>query len=123
MFREGQLVTAKEFNSYAVTDKNKPLVVVWCNQGRMKVMCLWGENEEYTVDTAKFRPMREDEIIKPGQQVIIDTFKMVMGRSHTEVMTFVAYSTYGVRVRDSEGNYITLSMHSVKGVVKGGLYI
>lgn len=31
MFREGQLVTAKEFNSYDVTDKNKPCMVVWCN--------------------------------------------------------------------------------------------
>lgn len=67
MFKEGQLVIAKEFNSYAVTDSGKPCGVVWCNQGRMKVMCLWGDNEEYTVDTAKFRPMSEDEILKPGQ--------------------------------------------------------
>lgn len=123
MFREGQLVTAKEFNSYAVTDKNKPCMVVWCNQGRMKVMCLWGDNEEYTVDTAKFRPMSKDEILKLGQQVIIDTFRMVRGRSHTEVMTFVGYGTYGAKVMTNNGKYITVSMHSVKGVVKGGLYI
>lgn len=123
MFKEGQLVTAKEFNSYAVTDSGKPFGVVWCNQGRMKVMCLWGDNEEYTVDTAKFRPMSKDEILKPGQQVIIDTFRMVKGRSHTEVMTFVAYGTYGAKVRTNNGKYITVSMHSVKGVMKGGLYI
>lgn len=122
MFKEGQLVTAKEFNSYAVIDRGKPCEVVWCNPGRMKVKCLW-ENEEYTVDTAKFRPMSEDEILKPGQQVIIDTFKMVRGRSLTEVMTFVGYGTYGAKVRTNNGKYITVSMHSVQGVVKGGLYI
>jgi hypothetical protein len=122
MFKEGQLVTAEEFNCYAVTDRGKPCEVVWCNHGRMRVRCLW-ENEEYIVDTAKFRPMSEDEILKPGQQVIIDTFRKVRGRSHTEVMTFVGYTTYGAKVRTNNGNYITVSMHSVKGVVKGGLYI
>lgn len=122
MFKKGQLVTAKEFNSYAVTDSGKSCEVIWCNPGRMKVKCLW-EDEEYIVDTAKFRPMSEDEIIKPGQKVIIDTFRMVRGRSHTEVMTFVGYGEYGAKVRTNNGNYITVSMHSVKGVVKGGLYI
>ena len=120
MFKVGELVTAKKYNSYAVTDKGKPCEVVWCNPNRMRVQCLWNEGEEYTVNTAMFRPMSEDEIFKPGQKLIVNS---VIGGLHTEIATFMEYKDYGVKVRDSEGNYITLSMHSVKGVVKGGLYI
>lgn len=120
MFKEGQLVTAKEYNLYAVTDRGKPCEVVWCNPGRMKVQCLWNEGEEYIVDTSKFRPMMEDEIFKPGQKLIVNTF---IEERNTEIATFMEYRDYGVRVRDSEGNYITLTMHSVKGVMKDGLYI
>lgn len=123
MFKEGQLVTAKEFDRYAVTDRDKPLKVVWCNTGRMKVKCLWDDNEEYTVDTNKFRPMSYDEILKPGQKVIIDAFQDAKGKSSTEIATFLGYRTYGAGVRFNSGNSIVVSMHSVKGVVKGGLYI
>lgn len=120
MFKEGQLVTAKEYNLYAVTDRGKPCEVVWCNPNRMRVKCLWDDNEEYIVDTSKFRPMMEDEIFKPGQKLIVNS---VIGGLHTEIATFMEYNDYGVRVETSIGLYITLSMHSVKGVVKGGLYI
>lgn len=123
MFKEGQLVTAKEYNSYAVTDRGKPLEVIGCNTGRMKVKCLWDDYEEYTVDTAKFRPMSEDEIIKPGQKVIIDAFQDAEGKSSTEIATFLGYRTYGAGVKFNSGNSIVVSMHSVKGVVKGGLYL
>lgn len=64
--------------------------------------------------------MSEDEILQPGQKLIINS--VIVGL-HTEIATFMEYKDYGVRVRDSEGSYITLSMHSVKGVVKSGLYI
>lgn len=120
MFKEGQLVTAKEYNHYAVTDRGKPCEVVWCDHSRMRIQCLWNEGEEYTVNTAMFRPMSEDEIFKPGQKLIVNTF---IGDRDTEIATFIEYRDYGVRVRDSKGSYITLSMYSVKGVVKGGLYI
>ena len=120
MFKEGQLVTAKEYNHYAVTDRGKPCEVVWYSHSRMRVKCLWDCVEEYTVNTAMFRPMSEDEIFKPGQKLIVDMF---IGEGHTEIATFMEYKDYGVRVRDSKGDYITLSMHSVKGVVKGRLYI
>lgn len=120
MFKEGQLVTAKEYNHYAVTDRGKPCEVVWYSLSRMRVKCLWDCIEEYIVNTAMFRPMSEDEIFKPGQKLIVDMF---IGKGHTEIATFMEYKDYGVRVRDSKGDYITLPMHSVKGVVKGGLYI
>lgn len=123
MFKEGQLVTAKDYNHYAVTDRGKPCEVVWCDHSRMRVQCLWNEGEEYTVNTAMFRPMSEDEILKPGQKVIIDAFKKVRGKSSTEIATFLGYRTYGAGVRFNSGNSIVVSMHSVKGVVKGGLYI
>lgn len=123
MFKEGQLVTAKEFNRYAVTDRGKPLEVVWCNTGRMRVKCLWDDNEEYSVDTNKFRPMSYDEILKPGQKVIIDAFQDAEGKNSTEIATFLGYRTYGAGVKFNSGNSIVVSMHSVKGVVKGGLYI
>lgn len=123
MFKKGQLVTAKEYNQYAVTDRGKPLEVVWCSFSRMKVKCLWDDNEEYTVATANFRPMSEDEIFKPGQKVIIDAFQDAKGKSSTEIATFLGYRTYGAGVRFNSGNSIVVSMHSVKGVVKGGLYI
>lgn len=120
MFKEGQLVTAKEYNYYYVTDRGKPCYVVWYSHSRMRVKCLWDCVEEYTVNTDMFRPMSEDEIFKPGQKLIVDMF---IGEGHTEIATFMEYKDYGVMVRDSKGDYITLSMHSVKGVVKGGLYI
>lgn len=123
MFKEGQLVTAKEYNSYAVTDRGKPLEVVWCNTGRMKVKCLWDDNKEYTVATANFRPMSYDEILKPLQKLIIDAFQDAKGQSSTEIATFLGYRTYGAGVRFNSGNSIVVSMHSVKGVVKGGLYL
>ena len=123
MFKEGQLVTAKEFNRYAVTDRGKPLEVVNCNHNRMKVKCLWTDDEEYTVEIANFRPMSYDEILKPGQKVIIDAFQDAKGKSSTEIATFLEYRTYGAEVRFNSGNSIVVSMHSVKGVAKGGLYI
>ena len=46
MFKEGQLVTAKEFNRYSVTDRGKPLEVVNCNHNRMRVKCLWTSDED-----------------------------------------------------------------------------
>jgi hypothetical protein len=123
MFKEGQLVTAKEYNLYAVTDRGKPLEVVNCNHNRMRVKCLWTNDEEYTVEIANFRPMSYDEILKPGQKVIIDAFQDAKGKSSTEIATFLGYRTYGAGVRFNSGNSIAVSMHSVKGVVKGGLYI
>lgn len=81
MFKEGQLVTAKEFNRYAVTDRGKPLEVVNCNHNRMRVKCLWTNDEEYTVEIANFRPMSYDEILKPGQKVIIDAFQDAKGKT------------------------------------------
>ena len=123
MFKEGQLVTAKEFNRYTVTDRGKPLEVVNCNHNRMRVKCLWTNDEEYTVEIADFRPMSYDEILKPGQKVIIDAFQDAKGKSSTEIATFLGYRAYGARVRFNSGNSIVVSMHSVKGVVKGGLYL
>ena len=123
MFKEGQLVTAKEFDMYAITDRGKPLEVLCCNVNRMRVKCLWTNDEEYTVATANFRPMSHDEILKPGQKVIIDAFQDAEGKSSTEIATFLGYRTYGAGVRFNSGNSIVVSMHSVKGVVKGGLYI
>lgn len=123
MFKEGQLVTAKEFDRYTVTDRGKPLEVVWCNVSKMKVKCLWTNDEKYTVNTANFRPMSYDEILKPGQKVIIDTFQDAEGKSSTEIATFLGYRAYGAGVRFNRGNSTVVSMHSVKGIVKGGLYI
>lgn len=123
MFKEGQLVTAKEFNRYAVTDRGKPLEVVNCNLNRMRVKCLWTDDEEYTVEIANFRPMSYDEILKPGQKVIIDAFQDAKGKSSTEIATFLEYRTYGAGVKFNSGNSIVVSMNSVKGVVKGGLYL
>lgn len=120
MFKVGQLVTAKEYNSYAITDKGKPCEVIAIGSSRIRVKCLWGEGEKYWVYTHKFRLMDESEILQPGQKLIVSS---VIGGLHTEIVTFMEYKDYGVRVRDSEGSYITLSMHSVKGVTKGGLYI
>lgn len=123
MFKVGDLVTAKEFNRYAVTDRGKPLEVVNCNHNRMRVKCLWNNDEEYIVEIANFRPMSYDEILKPGQKVIIDAFKDAKGKSSTEIATFLGYRTYGAGVKFNSGNSIVVLMHSVKGVVKGGLYI
>lgn len=120
MFKVGDLVTAKEYNHYAVTDRGKPCEVVEVSQSRIKVKCLWGQGEKFWVNPPIFRPMSEDEIFKPGQKIIVD---MLIDEGHTEIATFMEYREYGVRVRDSNDNYITLSMNSVKGVVKGGLYI
>lgn len=123
MFKEGQLVTAKEYNSYTVTDKGKPCEVVEISGSRIKVKCLWDENDKFWVCPSKFRPMSYDEIIKPGQKVIIDALQDDKGKSSTEIATFLGYRTYGAGVRFNSGNSIVVSMHSVKGVVKGGLYI
>ena len=123
MFKEGQLVTAKEFKRYAVTDRGKPLEVVNCNLNKMRVKCLWTDDEEYTVEISNFRPMSYDEILKPGQKVIIDAFQDAKGKSSTEIATFLGYRTYGAGVKFNSGNSIVVSMHSVKGVVKGGLYL
>jgi len=40
MFKVGDLVTAKEYNSYTVTDKGKPCEVVAISQSRIQVKCL-----------------------------------------------------------------------------------
>lgn len=123
MFKEGQLVTAKEYNHYAVTDRGKPCEVVWYSPSRMRVKCLWDCDEEYTVNTAMFRPMSEDEILKPGQKLIIDAFQDAKGKSSIEIAMFLGYRNYGAGVKFNSGNSIVVSMHSVKGVVKGGLYL
>lgn len=123
MFEEGQLVTAKEFNMYAVTDRGKPLEVTSVSYNRIMVKCLWGDNEEFSVNPSKFRPMSKSEIFKPGQKLITESPKKVRGNNSEEIVTFIGYITYGVKVETSTGHYKNLSMHSVKGVVKGGLYI
>lgn len=120
MFKVGDLVTAKEYSLYAVTDKGKPCEVVEIGQSRIRVKCLWGGEDKFWVFPDKFRPMSEAEIFNPGQKLIVNS---VIGGLHTEIATFMEYKDYGVRVRDSEGSYITLSTHSVKGVVKGGLHV
>lgn len=128
MFKVGDLVTAKEYNSYAVTDKGKPCEVIAIGSNRIHVKCLWGVGEKYWVYPHKFRLMDKNEIFKPGQKLIaefnvVEPLKKLKNNKCNKIMTFVEYRTYGVRVRSEEGEYLTLSTHSVKGVVKGGLYI
>lgn len=123
MFKVGDLVTAKEYNSYAITDKGKPCEVVLIGQSRIKVKCLWGEEEKFWVYHDKLRLMDKSEIFKPGQKLIKESPKKARGNNSEEIVTFIGYSTYGVKVETSTGHYITLSMHSVKGVVKGGLHV
>ena len=123
MFKVGDLVTAKEYNSYTITDKGKPCEVVSIGQSRIKVKCLWGEEDKFWVYHDKLRLMDKNEIFKPGCKLIVESVIKVRGINTEEIVTFIKYSTYGVKVETSTGHYITLSMHSVKGVVKGGLYI
>lgn len=123
MFKEGQLVTAKEYSRYAVTDMGKPLEVTSVSYNRIRVKCLWGDNEEFSVNPSKFRPMSKNEIFKPGQKLTVESSGKVREGNTEEIVTFIEYSTYGVKVETSTGHYITISMHSVKGVVKGGLHV
>lgn len=128
MFKVGDLVTAKEYNSYAITDKGKPCEIVAVSISRIKVKCLWGEGEKFWVYPEKFRPMSKDEIFKPGQKLIaefnvVKPFVTLKNNKCPKTVTFVGYRTYGVKVRDDNGEYLVLSMHSVKGVVKGGLHV
>lgn len=123
MFKVGDLITGIDYNSYAVTNKGKPLEVTSVSYNRIRVKCLWGDNEEFSVNPSKFRPMSKNEIFKPGQKLITESTRKVRGNNSEEIVTFIEYSTYGVKVETSTGHYITVSMHSVKGVVKGGLYI
>lgn len=123
MFKVGDLITGIDYTSYTVTNKGKPLEVTSVSYNRIRVKCLWGDNEEFSVNPYKFRPMSKSEIFKPGQKLITESPRKVRGNNSEEIVTFKKYSTYGVKVETSTGHYITLSMHNVKGVVKGGLYI
>lgn len=123
MFKVGDLITGIDYTSYAVTNKGKPLEVTSVSYNRIRVKCLWGDNEEFSVNPYKFRPMSKSEIFKRGQKLITESPRKVRGNNSEEIVTFIKYSTYGVKVETSTGHYITLSMNSVKGVVKGGLYI
>jgi hypothetical protein len=123
MFKVGDLVTAKEYNSYTVTDKGKPCEVVAISQSRIQVKCLWGVGEKYWVYPHKFRLMDKNEIFKPGCKITVESVRKVRGINTEEIVTFIEYSTYGVKVETSLGYYITIQMHSVKGVVKGGLHV
>jgi hypothetical protein len=123
MFKIGDLVTAKEYNSYTVTNKGKPCEVVEIGQSRIKVKCLWGVGEKYWVYPHKFRLMDKNEIFKPGCKLTVESVRKVRGGNTEEIVTFIEYSTYGVKVETSLGYYITIQMHSVKGVVKGGLHV
>lgn len=122
-FEPEQLVTCNEFGRYIFTDKGKPCEVVPIGQSRIKVKCLWGEEEKFWVYHNKLRLMDKNEIFKPGCKLIVESVIKVRGINTEEIVTFIGYSTYGVKVETSLGHYITLSMHSVEGVVKGGLYI
>ena len=122
-FEPGQLVTCNEFGRYTITNKGKPLEVTSVSYNRIRVKCLWGDNEEFSVNPSKFRPMSKNEIFKPGQKLITESPKKVRGNNTEKIVTFIGYSTYGVKVETSTGHCITLSMHSVKGVVKGGLHV
>lgn len=123
MFKVGDLVTAKDYNSYSVTNKGKPCKVIGVSSSRIHVECLWGVGEKYWVHPHKFRLMDDNEIFKPGCKLIVELVRKVRGINTEEIVTFIEYSTYGVKVETSLGHYITIKMHSVKGVVKGGLYI
>lgn len=67
--------------------------------------------------------MSKNEIFKPGQKLIVESPRKVREGNTEEIVTFIEYSTYGVKVETSTGYYIMVSMHSVKGVVKGGLHV
>lgn len=123
MFKIGDLVTAKEYNSYSVTDKGKPCEVIAIGSSRIHVKCLWGVGEKYWVYPHKFRLMDKNEIFKPGCKLIVELYRKDRGINTEEIVTFIEYSTYGVKVETSLGYYTTIKMYSVKGVVKGGLYI
>jgi hypothetical protein len=67
--------------------------------------------------------MDKNEIFKPGCKITVESVRKVRGINTEEIVTFIEYSTYGVKVETSLGYYITIQMHSVKGVVKGGLHV
>ena len=123
MFKIGDLVTAKEYNSYSITNEGKPCEVIAIGSSRILVKCLWGVGEKYWVYPHKFRLMDKNEIFKPGCKLIVESYRKDRGINTEEIVTFIEYSTYGVKVETSLGYYIIIKMHSVKGVVKGGLYI
>ena len=123
MFKVGDLVTAKEYNSYSVTNKGKPCEVIAIGSSRIKVKCLCGAGEKYWVYPHKFRLMDKNEIFNPGCKLIVESYRKDRGINTEEIVTFIEYSSYGLKVETSLGYYITIKMHSVKGFVKGGLYI
>ena len=123
MFKVGDLITGIDYTSYTVTNKGKPLEVTSVSYNRIRVKCLWGDNKEFSVNPSKFRPMSKNEIFKPGQKLTVESPRKFRWGNTEEIVTFIEYVDYGVRVETSIGLYKKLQMHSVKGVVKGGLYI
>ena len=92
MFKIGQLVTTKEGCNYSITSPGKPLEVTGSESpGRITVKCLWGCGAEYSLPKDRIRPMKESEVLRRGQDVVIK----FDGRIHQAIFTkYSDYSTY-----------------------------
>ena len=92
MFKIGQLVTTKDGCNYAITSPGKPLEITGSDcTGRLLVKCLWNGGTEYSLPKERLRPMKESEVLRRGQKVVIK----FDGRVHQAVFTkYSDYSTY-----------------------------
>jgi len=113
MFKIGQLVTVKDGNNYAITSPGKPLEIVGSESpGRIIVKCLWDWGAEYSLSKDRIRPMKQSEVLRKGQKVVIK-----MGRG-VESVIFQRYVDYGTVFLFPNGQEYRLDTFTI--VYKGG---
>lgn len=118
MLEIGQLVTARNFGEYAMTDALKPIRVIARENKRMvKVECLWGSGMKFKLSEDSLRPMGDNELLKEGQKI-----RVILG-GKTTLVTFVRYEDFGVEVKLPTGDFATFSTHLLRYGNIGGINV
>lgn len=118
MLEIGQLVTARNFGEYAMTDALKPLrVIARESKSKVLVACLWGSGMTFKLCEKSLRPMSDNELLKEGQKI-----KVIIGSKST-LATFVSYEDFGVGVKLPTGDFVTLSTHLLRYGNRGGINV
>lgn len=99
IFKIGDIVHAKSYNDFAITDRGKPCEVVSIAGSRIELKCLW-DGCTFWESSVAFEKMYPSVILNSG-----DTVEFVKGfyLEYTEIpkgtkVEFLGYYSYGAKV-------------------------
>lgn len=118
-FKIGDIVQAKHYSNYTVTDRGKPCMVIGIEGAKIKLKCLWS-NDTFWESYVTFEKMQSTDILHSEDDVIFvkDFYLECNTIPKGTKAKFLEYYTYGAKVLYKD-EIIIVSMKYIRKYKKG----